>query len=45
MSLYERNIKKPFEKKKVWLKNDILCRKNDQIIGSIRIDEQKQICN
>jgi hypothetical protein len=45
MIMYERDLKKPFEKKREWMKNDILCEKDDQIIGSIRIDEQKQICN
>jgi len=45
MIMYQRDLKKPFEKKKEWLKNDIMCEIDDQIIGSIRIDEQKQICN
>lgn len=45
MILYQRNIQKPFEKKKFWLKNDLLNEKIDQIIGSIRINEEQQICN
>ncbi len=45
MIMYQQNLKKPFEKKNKWLKNDIMCKKDDQMIGSIRIDEQQQICN
>ncbi len=45
MILYQRDLKNPFEKKKEWLKNDIMCEKGDQFIHSIRINEQKQICN
>ena len=45
MIMYQRDLRKPFEKKNQWLANDIMCEKGDQLIGSIRIDEQKQICN
>ena len=45
MILYERDLKRPFEKKRKWETNDIMCEKGDQIIGCIRIDEQRQICN
>jgi len=45
MIMYQRDLRKPFEKKNEWSKNDIMCEKGDQIIGSIRIDEQKQICS
>ncbi|CAF4181127.1 unnamed protein product [Rotaria sp. Silwood2] len=43
MIMYQRDLKKPFEKKREWLKNDIMCENGDQFIGSIRIDEQRQI--
>ncbi|CAF1092232.1 unnamed protein product [Rotaria sp. Silwood1] len=43
MIMYQRDLKKPFEKKREWRKNDIMCEKGDQFIGSIRIDEQRQI--
>ncbi|CAF1125697.1 unnamed protein product [Rotaria sordida] len=43
MIMYQRDIKKPFEKKREWQKNDIMCEEGDQFIASIRIDEQRQI--
>ncbi len=45
MIMYQRDLKNSFEKKRKWQKNDIMCEKDDQTIGSIRIDEQRQICN
>jgi hypothetical protein len=45
MIMYQRDLQNSFEKKRKWHKNDIMCEKGDQTIGSIRIDEQKQICN
>jgi hypothetical protein len=44
MSMYRRNNEKPFDKKHEWCKNEILCEQGDQLVGSIRIDEEKQIC-
>jgi hypothetical protein len=45
MIMYQRDLKKPFEKKREWQKNDMMCEKGDQTIGSIRIDEQRKIRN
>ncbi|CAF4257176.1 unnamed protein product, partial [Rotaria sordida] len=43
MIMYERYLKKPFEKKREWTKNDLMYDKDDQTVGCIRVDEQRQI--
>ncbi|CAF3148484.1 unnamed protein product, partial [Rotaria sp. Silwood2] len=43
MIIYERYLKKPFKKKREWTKNDLMYDKDDQTIGCIRMDEQRQI--
>ncbi|CAF1548422.1 unnamed protein product [Adineta steineri] len=43
MILCQHDFKKSYEKKTQWNKCDIMCEKGDQIIGCIRINEQKQI--
>lgn len=43
MSLCRRDLNPPFNKKEEWLSNDIVRQQNDQVIGSIRIDQEKAI--
>ncbi len=43
MSICKRHVKSPFEKKQEWLGNEIMCEQGDQLIGSVRIDEEKKI--
>ena len=44
MSMHKRNVKQPFAKKRAWTANEVLCEQDDQVIGSVRIDEQHRIC-
>lgn len=43
MMIYQRNLQQPFDKRNQWSKDVLMHEKTDQIIASIRIDEQKQI--